>query len=583
MSSQALRFLLTADDKASAKFKTVRAELEGIGKSSMLMRNTLGLIGPALVGAFSVSAITGFVRSTVDGIDALNDLKDATGASIENLSALEDIAARTGTGLDTAGAAVVKLNQALNTATDPNSGAAQALKALGLSVAELKRQDPVLALQAVGAALGRFQDDGNKGRIILELLGRSAKDLAPLLKDLAEAGKLNATVTTDQADAAEKFNKEIFALQKNATDLARSLAGPMVTAINDTIDAFRKGAKEGKGFFATLRDEQLKLLGLRGDKSIEDLQQQIKGLDAALSNAQLPEIMRAGFMEQRAKAAAELAARLGDAKSAFLRGDKDTGPAARPSLPGLPSDDKGAAAAAKKAAADRLKLAEFAAQQIVNIEEQAAQDTAEAWKFWEQSQLDAQKERADAAKQQWQQVFDFIDEEQERAIAAGAAFLEAERAGKEALDTSKDIGLVFASAAGDAIREWRGVKDLIKGIGLDLAQIAIKAAITDPLSKIAGSALGSSLGSIFDSLPKFAAGTDYVPRDMPAIIHKGERIIPAAQNRAGGGRSVALTYAPTIHIDSRSDRAQVGAMVSQAVQQGQQQMLQHLQAQGVVA
>ena len=85
----------------------------------------------------------------------------------------------------------------------------------------------------------------------------------------------------------------------------------------------------------------------------------------------------------------------------------------------------------------------------------------------------------------------------------------------------------------------------------------------------------------------FANGTDYVPRDMPAFIHKGERIIPAAQNLrdrsagGGGGRSVAVTYAPVIQVDSRSDRAQVLADVQRAVSDGHRDMLEFLKAQGV--
>ena len=40
-------------------------------------------------------------------------------------------------------------------------------------------------------------------------------------------------------------------------------------------------------------------------------------------------------------------------------------------------------------------------------------------------------------------------------------------------------------------------------------------------------------------LPKFATGTNYVPQDMAAIIHKGEAIIPAAYNPANGGGTSA--------------------------------------------
>ena len=37
------------------------------------------------------------------------------------------------------------------------------------------------------------------------------------------------------------------------------------------------------------------------------------------------------------------------------------------------------------------------------------------------------------------------------------------------------------------------------------------------------------------SLPAFAVGTNYVPRDMLAQIHEGEAIIPRAYNPAAGG------------------------------------------------
>ena len=61
---------------------------------------------------------------------------------------------------------------------------------------------------------------------------RDLKDVAPLLKDVAEAGTLQAKVTAEQAAEAEKFNKQIFAMQKSLQGLARLLLGPVVQGFN---------------------------------------------------------------------------------------------------------------------------------------------------------------------------------------------------------------------------------------------------------------------------------------------------------------------------------------------------------------
>lgn len=302
------------------------------------MAATATAVGAALGGAISVAGITAFVRATVDGIDKLNDLSDATGASIENLSALEDIGARTGTSIDTVGDAVLKLNKVLADAK-PGSDQAAVLQAIGLSAEQLKREDPAEALRQVAVALAGFADEGKKARYVQELFGKSTKDVAAFLKDVADAGKLSATVTTEQAKAAEAFNKELFALQKNITDVSRSLAGPLLSALNDTIEKFRQGSKEGKSFFQTLGDEQKKLLGIDVDaNAAKALRTELAGIDSLLANGVMMEQRRVALQEKRA----ELAERLNKLEvkainqNPAFRPSQNYGDAFKPSLPDLP-------------------------------------------------------------------------------------------------------------------------------------------------------------------------------------------------------------------------------------------------------
>lgn len=191
-----------------------------------------------IVAGFSAGALVSFVRTTVDAVDALNDVADATGATIENISALEDVARRTGTNLDAVSGILVKFNSVLADA-DPSKGAGAVIKSLNLDIEALKRQDPAEALRQVAVALSGYADDGNKARAVQELFGKSVKEAAPFLKDLAENGQLNAKVTTEQAAEAEKFNKELFKLQTNANDAARAIVGSLVPAINRIFEDVR--------------------------------------------------------------------------------------------------------------------------------------------------------------------------------------------------------------------------------------------------------------------------------------------------------------------------------------------------------
>lgn len=200
--------------------------------------NSLKTLGGAIAAAFSVSVLRQFFTATLDGLDALVDLRDATGASVENLSALEDVARRTGTSVDGMASTLVKFNKVLSEGK-AGSETANILKSIGLDAEKLKAIDPAEALRQTAVALAKYADDGSKARIVQALFGKSIQEAGPYLAELAKQGKLNATVTTEQAEAAEKFKNELNAISKIATDVARALAGPLVTSLNKVATALK--------------------------------------------------------------------------------------------------------------------------------------------------------------------------------------------------------------------------------------------------------------------------------------------------------------------------------------------------------
>jgi hypothetical protein len=268
--------------KAAAR---IEKEFAGLGKKLNI-----------IFGALGVRQVAQAFDGLLTGVDALNDLRDATGAGIENLSALEDTAARTGTSMETVGTAIVKLNKALADAK-PGSQQEQVLKALGLSAQELRNLDPADALVRVAQALGQFEDNGNKARIVQELFGKSLREVAPLLKDLAERGKGVATVTQEQAEEAERYKHAIAGLQKELTDWGRALALEAAPKLREFLTELREGTKAFGGFGSALANLGTETPGPATDKLIryrDELTETQKKL------ALLREDVSRGFGSQRA-------------------------------------------------------------------------------------------------------------------------------------------------------------------------------------------------------------------------------------------------------------------------------------------
>ncbi|MBI4997279.1 MAG: phage tail tape measure protein [Rhodocyclales bacterium] len=241
--------------------ESAKRNMASLGSTIASMASPLGLISTLSVGTFAAMAKAG-----IDTAARLDDLSESTGASVEVLSKLGHVAGVSGVSLETVEGGLIRLSRALHESNDESKGAARALSAIGIQAEMLRNLDTGQAMTEVAKALAEYRDSAGKTAVALDIFGKSGAQLLPYLKDLAEAGELNATVTAAQAAEAERLQKHVGLLSTSWNEMARSLTLSVVPALNETIDSFKKAREAGMGSLQALTG-----FGVRGlNESVSD-------------------------------------------------------------------------------------------------------------------------------------------------------------------------------------------------------------------------------------------------------------------------------------------------------------------------
>lgn len=246
-----MRRMVEAARSGQSGVSSALGGLEGI-------RNYILGIGAA-IGAVKFG---GFVADTMEAAGGLKDMSQKTGMTVESLSGLGSVAKLSGTSLDAISGASNKLSFALSGASEDSKGAAAAIKALGLNFDEFKGMSPDERLLAVAKSMNEFEDGASKSAAAMALFGKAGAEMLPFLADLGEAGKVSAKITTEQAEAADRFGDNLVKLRSNGEAWKKTLVMGMAPALAQASDAILSVFNQSGG----LKDQIAKLAA---DGSIE--------------------------------------------------------------------------------------------------------------------------------------------------------------------------------------------------------------------------------------------------------------------------------------------------------------------------
>jgi hypothetical protein len=252
------------------------------------LKVALSSVQSALAGigvAVGAGAFVQLQLEALHAVAALDDMAEATGASVEKLSAIQNVAKVGGQDFEGLTAQLGRMTKGLKENKEEGTTAAKALAVLGISAKDAngRWRDSAQVLIDVANRLKQYEDGAGKVAIIQDILGKGAEKYLPLLKDIAAGTDLTSKVTGEMAAKAEEAEKSMNRLKVSIEELRKEFVIGLVPALTTAAD-FLKRIMDIRPNFAELARTAAAMSPLHGDafeassKRINDLTADIDAL-----------------------------------------------------------------------------------------------------------------------------------------------------------------------------------------------------------------------------------------------------------------------------------------------------------------
>lgn len=221
---------------SAAGVKTVGATVEVAGKAFT------AYTGAALAAG---TAVVGLTTKAAGAADEINTISAQTGLSTKEIQKFQYASEVIDVPLETLTGSMAKLTRNMASATDPTKGTGEAFAKLGVQVrdsnGELRNNQDVFN-EAI-TALGKMSNETERDALAMEIFGKSAQDLNPLIKGGADklkelgdqAEKSGLILSQDALDNLNKYQDGIDVMKSSAGQAGNVLAGTFAGGLTDAV------------------------------------------------------------------------------------------------------------------------------------------------------------------------------------------------------------------------------------------------------------------------------------------------------------------------------------------------------------
>jgi hypothetical protein len=614
MAENKTRIVITAQDNTRGPLNAVKTNLGGLDGAARSLQGSLATLG---VGFGAVQTVR-FFKGIIDGADEMGKLAQKTNMAVEQVAGWTHA-------LDLAGVsqgALQKTAKALGTQMlDASRGLAEAKDNFAALDIDIKNNDGSLkslnaVLLEVADRYANATDKTAAAALMNKVLGKSALDLIPAFKDgraaleamIAEGQRYNP-ITEESARQAEAFND-------NLQRLSKSIKSDFIVAMNSSLPALAemsenmvRASKEGITFLGVLRELAKVDLALLGTlfPSLEGLTQ--RGFNALA--AQDGTILRPGEVTGKigglpaakpakpftpktsgsdaAKAARDAAKEYAWLMKQLQEGEDEWQKTYTEAWKAWEKTVKGTTEGAAAAVTQESQQAIAGAQSLGDATKGVTDEMTEFWKSAAQAMQSSMSDLFfDVMQGELSDLADSFKKTIDRLVANVLAAKAATALFGADFGNGGGIGGIVGSlfgSGGDAVSSVIG-NSVASGFVQAAAKFGGKTfgVVGDLNSALGIFPPGTVAGADSEAgyakaryemnkyrqlLGSYASGTDYVPRTGPYLLHQGERVTPASENRASAPITINMTVNTPNAASFNRSRNQIMADLTRQLQAAQ--------------